>query len=159
MRGLRIKHQESSPIWQLVSSHITSVYYSLLEVISKDNDYARYRQELRMVSRVPCVPSLSEWYLIWEALCLHCDTYFDLFYFQGILMDDITRVDKEFPDVIPGLQDVINFQKHRCFARIFYEIIRFQSTAYALLPVKPMQAYFSMLSGPSTSNPEDNSTY
>ena len=61
MKGLKENCKAISPSWSLVSEHISSLYHDLCRVVSEDMDYARYRQELRMVNQSPCVPSMSEY--------------------------------------------------------------------------------------------------
>ena len=70
----------------------------------------------------------------------------------GVVLEDVARVARDYPNTIPGAQGakVINFQKHRMLSHIFSSVMKYQSAPYALLPVEPIQAFFSTLPEPHT---------
>lgn len=89
-------------------------------------------------------------------VCIHAHAYSNalLAYIHtvGVVLEDVARVARDYPNTIPGAQGakVINFQKHRMLSHIFSSIMKYQSAPYALLPVEPIQAFFSTLPEPHT---------
>ena len=77
----------------------------------------------------------------------------------GVVLEDVARVARDYPNTIPGAQGakVINFQKHRMLSHIFSSVIKYQGTPYALLPVEPIQAFFSTLPEPTTEQTDQTS--
>ena len=92
-------------------------------------------------------------HLVCVYLCVRvCASYYGTVCHAGVVLEDVARVARDYSDTVPGAQGsrVINFQKYRMFSHIFSSIIKYQSMPYALLPVEPIQAFFSTLPEPTT---------
>ena len=59
--GLERKEvQKADTAWRMVTDHLKGIYAEMKEVVSPEEDYQNYRQELCTVGQVPCVPKLGK---------------------------------------------------------------------------------------------------
>jgi len=99
-----------------VSSGKSKLFEELLELMSPDSNYTKFRNELHFNIQPPCVPYL------------------------GVFLTDLTFLEDGNPDVLPG-GSLINFDKRRRVATVIKEIKQYQQTPYCFSAVPIIKGF------------------
>ncbi|CCD24608.1 uncharacterized protein NDAI_0D02940 [Naumovozyma dairenensis CBS 421] len=102
----------SSPIfrlkktWELVPENSKNLLKELNELMDSKKNFINYRQSLKSVKDVPCIP------------------------FFGVYLSDLTFTHSGNPDFLPGSANMINFNKRAKLIDIIEEIISYKKLRY-----------------------------
>ena len=98
--------------WGGVEGKISGLYEQLVELMSQENNWQRYRQCLRS-ENPPCIPYL------------------------GVYLTDLTFLDDAHPDIWPN--GGINFEKRIKLVTLIGEVAQYQQEPYCFVEVKGVQ--------------------
>lgn len=103
--------------WKEVPASAREALDKMNRLMNRDMNFSVYREMLKHVSGVPCVP------------------------FVGVYLSDLTFIMTGTPDYLNGDPTVINFYKRLKLELTIGNILAFQSTSYPFQPVETVQEF------------------